>query len=98
MEKYCRVRQSTDDNMAHAHCMLDNYGYKHTLTMCNTRCNIYIYIYIYIAGSQKTTKFIALYCTICYTTTCFDPLFRPLSGCICLALRVLYYDDKFILF
>ena len=36
METYCRVEQSTDDNMAHAHCMLDNYGYKHTLTMCNT--------------------------------------------------------------
>jgi hypothetical protein len=23
MEKYDRVRQATDDNMAHAHCMLD---------------------------------------------------------------------------
>jgi len=23
MEKYYRVRQATDDNMAHAHCMLD---------------------------------------------------------------------------
>jgi len=23
MEKYCRARQATDDNMAHAHCMLD---------------------------------------------------------------------------
>ena len=22
--KYCRTRQATDDNMAHAHCMLDN--------------------------------------------------------------------------
>jgi hypothetical protein len=24
--------QATDDNMAHAHCMLDIKGYKHTLT------------------------------------------------------------------
>jgi len=24
-------RGRTDDNMAHAHCMLDTYGYKHTL-------------------------------------------------------------------
>ena len=23
-EKHCRVRQARDDNMAHAHCMLDN--------------------------------------------------------------------------
>jgi hypothetical protein len=26
------------DSMAHAHCMLDNYGYKHTLTICNIHC------------------------------------------------------------
>jgi len=26
----------TNDNMAHAHCMLDNEGYKHTLRMYNT--------------------------------------------------------------
>jgi len=49
---------------------------------------------IYITGSQNTTKFIALYCTICYTTTCFGPFSRPSSGCICLALRVLYHDNK----
>jgi len=23
VEKYCRARQASDDNMAHAHCMLD---------------------------------------------------------------------------
>ena len=28
MEKYCTARQATDDNMAHVHCMLDDYGYK----------------------------------------------------------------------
>jgi len=27
VEKYCRSGQGTDDNMAHAHCMLDNWGY-----------------------------------------------------------------------
>ena len=25
-EKHVRARQATDDNMAHAHCMLDNKG------------------------------------------------------------------------
>jgi hypothetical protein len=24
VEKYCIARQATDDDMAHAHCMLDN--------------------------------------------------------------------------
>jgi len=33
MEKYCRAGQATDDNMAHAHCMLDNYDYTQTQNM-----------------------------------------------------------------
>ena len=44
----------------------------------------------YITSSQNTTKFIALCCTVCYTTTCFGPLFGPSSGRIRLALRVMY--------
>jgi len=36
--KYCRARQATDDNMPHAHCMLDTKGCKHTLRICNTCC------------------------------------------------------------
>ena len=35
VEKYCR---KTYENMAHAHCMLYNWGYKHTLKICNTYC------------------------------------------------------------
>jgi len=38
MEKYCAAGQATDDNMAHSHCMLDNWGYKHALRICNTYC------------------------------------------------------------
>jgi hypothetical protein len=38
VKKYCRVWQTTDDNMAHAHCKLDNQGYRHTLTISNTYC------------------------------------------------------------
>jgi hypothetical protein len=30
VEKYGRAGQITDDNMAHAHCMLDTKGYKYT--------------------------------------------------------------------
>jgi hypothetical protein len=29
-KKLCGAGQATDGNMAHAHCMLDTYGYKHT--------------------------------------------------------------------
>jgi hypothetical protein len=33
--KYCRVGRATDGNMAHARCVLDTYGYRHTLRICN---------------------------------------------------------------
>ena len=35
MEKYCAAGQTTDYTMARAHCMLYNWGYKHTLRICN---------------------------------------------------------------
>ena len=38
MEKMCRAEQAADDNMAHAHYVLDNKGYKLTLRICNTYC------------------------------------------------------------
>ena len=46
MEKYSTAGQATDDNIAHAYCMLDSYGYKHThthththtLRICNNFC------------------------------------------------------------
>jgi len=27
-----------DDIVVYAHCMLDTYGYRHTLRICNTHC------------------------------------------------------------
>jgi len=36
VEKYCRTRQATDDNTAHAHCMLDAEVYKYALIIRNT--------------------------------------------------------------
>ena len=38
VEKYCTARQATDDNMTHAHYMLDIYGYQNTLRICNSYC------------------------------------------------------------
>jgi hypothetical protein len=37
-EQYSRAGQAADGNMAHAHCMLDTKGCKHTLIICNTYC------------------------------------------------------------
>jgi hypothetical protein len=33
-----RARQGTNENMVHVNCMLNTYGYKHTLRICNTYC------------------------------------------------------------
>jgi len=38
VENYFRAWQATDDNIAHAHCMLDNYRYKQTLRIYNSYC------------------------------------------------------------
>ena len=35
VEKYGKAAQATGDNMARAHCVLGNQGYKHTLTIYN---------------------------------------------------------------
>jgi hypothetical protein len=32
---YCQTGHTSQYNMAHAHSMLDNYGYRHTLIICN---------------------------------------------------------------
>jgi hypothetical protein len=38
LEKYGSAIQVTDDNMAHAHCVLNTKGYKPTLRTCNIYC------------------------------------------------------------
>jgi len=36
VENYCKAGQATVDSVALAHCMLDTWGYKHTLRIYNT--------------------------------------------------------------
>jgi len=38
VKKYSTARQTTNENMAHALCVIDIKGYKHTLTVCNIYC------------------------------------------------------------
>jgi len=33
-KKHCRAGQAIEENVSHAHCMLNTKGYKHTL-ICN---------------------------------------------------------------
>ena len=35
VENKCIAGQATDNNMVHAHCIMDIYGYKHTPRICN---------------------------------------------------------------
>jgi hypothetical protein len=36
VEQFIVAKQATQGNVAHAHCMLDTYGCKHALGICNT--------------------------------------------------------------
>jgi len=38
VEKYCTAGPSAAGNMVHAHCMLTNKSYKHTIIICDTFC------------------------------------------------------------
>jgi hypothetical protein len=38
MWEHCRAGQATDDNVVHAHCMLDTKGYKYIFRICNIYC------------------------------------------------------------
>jgi len=38
VEECCSAGQATDDNMAHALCMLDAQGYKRVVRICNNYC------------------------------------------------------------
>jgi hypothetical protein len=43
--KYYTAGQATDENMAHAHCMLDTWGYKHALRICNTAFPLQLWLH-----------------------------------------------------
>jgi len=39
VQQYCGAGEATDDNMAHAPCMLENKGYRCTLRLCSLYCS-----------------------------------------------------------
>jgi hypothetical protein len=48
MEKYGRAGQATYNKMVHAHCMLDTYGYKYTLSICSTFFTFFIILHVFL--------------------------------------------------
>jgi len=61
MEKYGRAGQTTDDNMAYAHCVLDTQGYKYTLKICNTHC----FSTLTMVGWRHRNVTLYVYCLSC---------------------------------
>jgi hypothetical protein len=73
VENYSSIGQVTDKNMAHAHCVLDTSGYKHTLRICNDYCfypatvvarkrlnaTLYVHSYFYSLLFQHNGKNVA---------------------------------------
>ena len=55
VEKSGTAGQATDGNMVRAHRMLRTYGYRHTLTLCNTHC---LSIATVVARTHLSDKFI----------------------------------------
>ena len=66
MGKYGKAGKATDDNMTYAHCVLDNYGYRHALRVCN------IIVFqqqqrVHGSASMLLYSYIVLYTMLCST-------------------------------
>ena len=57
-----RAGQATDDNMGHEHSMLDNYGYRHTLRICNTYC----FSTATMVARTRLNATLYVHCLFCY--------------------------------
>jgi hypothetical protein len=58
VEKECRTKKVAEDNMAHAHCMLDNVGFKHTFGICIIN-DFQLQQYLHKSASILPYKYIA---------------------------------------
>ena len=65
-KKYFTLRQATNNNTKHAHCMLDTQGYKHTLRICNT---YYFSTKIMVARTRLNVTS-CVHCLSCWVFLC----------------------------
>jgi pyruvate kinase len=61
VEKYSRAEKAADDNMAHAHFMLDTKGYKYTLRIFNT----YYFSTVAMVARTRLNDRLYVYCLSC---------------------------------
>jgi len=86
MKKYWRTVQAIDGNMAHVHCMLDNWGYKYTLRLCNIHC---FSTATMIAGTRLKLRDINIVSLVAPVFEFLTSYFNMWSGCVtvCTATR-----------
>ena len=79
VEKHCRAGQATDDSTVHAHSMLGDYGYRHTLR-CVTVIAFPLQQWLHERTSNLRFKFVAglVLSGRALDTTC--PMTEPSSG------------------
>ena len=74
MEKYSGARRAKNDNMAHAHCMPDNYDYTHTQTHTDPQNTKYLLFDNNNGDANATLCYIYMY------ITCFVTFFRGVGA------------------
>ena len=66
-KKYCRAGQATVDNMAHAHCVRDTEGYRHTHSQYVIFIAFPLHQWLHErAGMLRYTYIVCLVCTGMY--------------------------------
>jgi hypothetical protein len=83
VEKYCTAGQTTDDNLAHALCMMYSYGHKHPHRICHTNC-------FSTATTVERTRLIVtlcVHCLSCWDTCHHAVLFVTKISRVCSAQR-----------
>ena len=80
MEKYgSQTCHKLQYNTAHAHCMLDNYGYRHTHTHTHTHSEYVILIIFKRQWSRERVSLLYIHCLSCSCLT----VYRHILGTVC---------------
>ena len=83
-KKCCRAGQATDDRRAHAHCMVNAWGYKDTHKICNTYC----------FSTATMVTWTLLNCTLLvHCLSCFSHLHKPRNTVLVLLVESWLYPS-----
>ena len=84
MEKYCRAGQATDDNMAHAHCMLEKATNTHTV--CVTLIAFPLQQWLHEPLSMLRYAYIA--CLVLLLGNCYNA-YTSIKACMWCKIRII---------